>query len=694
MTQRTESIKVGDKDIIIEVGKLAKQANGSCLVRVGDTSVLVNAVAGKEPRENCDFLPLTVDYRERTYAAGKIPGGFFKREGRPRENEILTSRLIDRTIRPLFPEGWYVDTQVAAILLSYDAENDSDIPSIVGASVALMVSDMPVKTPFAAVRVGRVEGKYVINPTITQQKTSELDLVVSGTEDAIVMVEAGANELSESEIVDALKTAHDEIKKICRFQKSFINQSKLPEPKVDVPADIKKSVEDMVLSKAGEIVKIAEKSARENEWSSLKKNVQQTLAEKYPEKDAVISYVLEDVFYRKARELILNEKTRSDGRKFDEIRPIECQVGVLPRTHGSGLFTRGQTQAMVTVTLGNPADKQIMDELEGEYKERFMLHYNFPGFATGEPKPERSSSRREIGHGALARRALRPLIPSEDEFPYALRIVSDILESNGSSSMASVCGGSLSLFDAGVPLRATCAGIAMGLVKEGEKHAVLTDIMGMEDHLGDMDFKVAGTKKGITALQMDIKISGLSAELMSEALEKARVGRMAIIEKMEAAISSPREDLSAYAPRMVTVMIPQSKIGELIGPGGKNIRRIQEESGAEINIEEDGRVFISSADKTAVDLAKQMVEFLTADVEVGKTYKGKVTRILNFGAFVEVLPGKEGLVHISQLAERHVKKVEDVVKEGDEVTVKVVEIDSQGRVNLSRKAVLIEQRNK
>ncbi|OGS18356.1 MAG: polyribonucleotide nucleotidyltransferase [Elusimicrobia bacterium RIFOXYA2_FULL_50_26] len=681
-------LEIGGKTFEIDMGSLAKQAGGSCRIRVGDTVILVTTVASREPKTGIDFLPLTVDFRERTYAAGKIPGGFFKREGRPREKEILTSRLIDRSIRPLFPENWNNETQVISILLSTDNENEADIPSIMGASIALMISDIPYNTPIAAVRVGKIGGQLVINPTATERKGSTLDLVVSGTAEGLAMVESGSQEVSESEILEALSFAHTEIKKICAFQLTLPKTPKIQLAPVETDQNLVSAVKEMAEAKAEQIVSIAPKKEREDAWYALKKEVKAALKEKFPEQEGKISAQLEDIFYRKARALILGKKLRSDGRKFDEIRRIDCETTLLPRAHGSGLFTRGQTQALATVTLGSPDDMQIMDELAGEYKERFMLHYNFPGFATGEAKPERSPGRREIGHGALAKRSLTPLLPSIEEFPYAVRIVSDVLESNGSSSMATVCGGSLALFDAGVPMKSSCAGVAMGLIKEGNDYAILTDIMGMEDHLGDMDFKVAGTRKGITALQMDIKVTGLTTDILAEALESARTARLTILDIMNQAISLPKADLSAYAPRMVTLTIPQSKIGELIGPGGKNIRRIQEETGAEVSIEDDGRVFISSPKKDAVDLCRQMVEYYTADVEVGKVYKGKVTRILNFGAFVEILPGKEGLVHISQLAESHVKKVEDVVSEGDEVTVKVVEIDTQGRVNLSRKAVL------
>jgi polyribonucleotide nucleotidyltransferase len=692
VSKELHSIEIAGKTWTIETGRMAKQANGSCLMRSGDTVVIVNAVANKEPKQDADFLPLTVDYRERTYSAGKIPGGFFKREGRPRENEILVSRLIDRGIRPLFPDDWHNETQVTAITLSYDGENSTDILSMNGASFALMLSDIPYTTPLSSVRIGRIDGKLVVNPTISEMKNSDLNLTVSGTEEALAMVEAGANELPEEEMMQALNLAHEEIKKICAFQKTLKGKEKMPVVAPVIDAALISAVESTATAKVAEIVTIADKKTRENTWSAFKKEVVANLTVQFPEQGSVIKAQLEDIFYRQARQLILEKRVRTDGRKLDEIRPITCEVSILPRTHGSALFTRGQTQALATVTLGNPSDKQIMDELGGEYKERFMLHYNFPGFATGEAKPERSSSRREIGHGNLARRALLPLLPTEEEFPYAIRVVSDILESNGSSSMASVCGGSLALFDAGVPMKSSCAGVAMGLVKEGDKYAILTDIMGMEDHLGDMDFKVTGTRKGITALQMDIKVKGLTTQIMSEALTQANKGRMHILDLMQATMEKPHEDLSEFAPRMVTLKIPQSKIGELIGPGGKNIRRIQEESGADIDIEDDGTVFISSEKKDSVELARQMVDCLTADVEIGKIYKGRVTRILNFGAFVEILPGKEGLVHISQLAEQHVKKVEDVVHEGDEVTVKVIEIDNQGRVNLSRKAVLGEKK--
>ncbi|WP_372520515.1 polyribonucleotide nucleotidyltransferase [Candidatus Ruminimicrobiellum ovillum] len=684
MEQIKTSLIVAGKEISIESGKLAKQANGACVVRVGDTMVLVTAVASSTPKEGTDFMPLTVDYKERAYSTGRFPGGFFKREAKPKESEILVSRLIDRSIRPLFSEFWRNDTQIVAMVISHDGENPSDIISIIGASVALHLSNIPFEKDIASVRIGRINGEFVVNPTIQEREQSDLDLVVSGTEEALTMVEAGASELSEQEMLDALNLAKEEISKICKFIKALPTKEKLPITEPVIDANLKAEVEAETLPKAQECVTIKEKTQREVTWATFKKEMQDKLAEKYPEQSALIDFVMEDIFYKEARKLVLTKNIRTDGRALTEIRPITCEVGYLPRAHGSAIFTRGQTQSLATVTLGSPEDKQVMDELTGEYKERFLLHYNFPGYATGEPKPERSPGRREIGHGNLARRGLKPVLPEEKDFPYAIRIVSDITESNGSSSMASVCGGCLALLDAGVPIKATCAGIAMGLMKEGDNYVILTDIMGMEDHLGDMDFKVVGTRKGITALQMDIKIDGLTTEIMAKALEQARVGRMEIIGKIEATLPQPRPELSKYAPRMVSFVIPQSKIGTVIGPGGKTIKGIQETTGVEISIEEDGTVFISSPNALAVETAKSMVEGLTAEVEVGKEYKGKVTRIMNFGAFVEILPGKEGLVHISKLSKKHVKKVEDVVSIGEEIVVKVDEIDKQGRINLSK----------
>ena len=676
------SVTVAGKEIFIESGKLAKQANGACVIRVGDTMVLVTAVATSTPKEGTDFMPLTVDYKERAYSAGRFPGGFFKREAKPKESEILTSRLIDRSIRPLFSEFYRNDTQVVAMVISHDGENPADIISIIGASVALHLSNIPLQKDIASVRIGRINGKFIVNPTLSQIPQCDLNLVVSGTEEALTMVESGSCELSEQEMLEALNLAKEEISKICKFIKNLPTKEKLAVVEPVIDANLKVEIETETLPKAQECVTIKDKSTREVSWAKFKADMQTKFAQKYPEQSAIIDFIMEDIFYKEARKLVLTKNIRTDGRALTEIRPITCEVGYLPRAHGSAIFTRGQTQSLATVTLGSPEDKQVMDELTGEYKERFLLHYNFPGYATGEAKPDRSPGRREIGHGNLARRGLKPVLPDEKEFPYAIRIVSDITESNGSSSMASVCGGCLALLDAGVPIKATCAGIAMGLMKEGENYVILTDIMGMEDHLGDMDFKVVGTRKGITALQMDIKIDGLTTEIMAKALEQARVGRLEIIDKIEATISQPRPELSKYAPRMVSISIPVSKIGSLIGPGGKNIKNIQETTGAEISVEEDGTVFVSSSNAKTLETAKNMIESFTVEVEVGKEYKGKVTRIMNFGAFVEILPGKEGLVHISKLSNKRVKKVEDVVSVGEEIIVRVDEIDKQGRINL------------
>ncbi|HOW28035.1 MAG TPA: polyribonucleotide nucleotidyltransferase [Elusimicrobiota bacterium] len=690
-------VSIGDKKISWEAGRVAKQANGAALVRMGDTMVLVAVACGKTPKEGADFIPLTVDYRERTYAAGRIPGGFFKREGRARPKEILTSRLIDRGIRPLFPETIRQEIHVAPIVLCTDQSHDTDIPAILGASVALGMSDIPWNGPLAAVRIGRVRDeagaeKFVVNPTLQEQAESLLDLVVAGKKDALMMVESGSHELSEETLIEALQLAQAEINKLCDAQEEFFKKCRKPKFTIATPAvdaELAKKIDALAREQIRAAVRNPEKSARENAIDEIKKDIKAKVIETCPEGEALVGSIVENVLYEEARKLILDEKRRTDGRAYNEIRPISIELGVLPRTHGSALFTRGQTQALATVTLGSPSDKQIMDELEGEYKERFLMHYNFPGFSTGEPKGDRGPGRREIGHGALARRALLPLIPTEDSFPYTIRIVSDILESNGSSSMASVCGGSLALFDAGVPSKSACAGVAMGLIKEGDRIAILTDIMGMEDHLGDMDFKVAGTRGGINALQMDIKIEGVTVEIMKQALQQAKEARLFILDKMEAAIQAPRTDLSQYAPRISILSIPVDKIGALIGPGGKNIRKIIEETGANVDVEDDGKVFVTSDNPEAMEAARWMVESCTAEIEVGKIYKGRVTRIMpRLGAFVEVLPGKEGLVHVSQLDVQHVERVEDVVKEGDTIEVKCIEIDNQGRVNLSRRAVI------
>ncbi len=694
---------VGGKTVVIATGTLARQAGGSVTVHLDETSVLTAATAAKEPKAGITFMPLTVDYRERTYAAGKIPGGFFKREGRPREKEILSARLTDRPIRPLFPEGWNCDTMVQTIVLSADSKNDSDVLSILGASAALLLSDVPWNGPVSGVRVGRLNGQIVFFPTFEERENLELELVVAGKKDAILMVEGGAREVSEDAMVEALEAAQREINKLCDLQLALVEASrksgrvvaKRAVPAPSYPEPVKQFVVDKATPEIRAILrKFHPKQGLDAQVAGLKDALRKSVAEKAPAEpaflgaEAFVGPIVEDILYRESREMVLTDKVRADGRKVDEIRPITIQVPALPRTHGSALFTRGSTQALVTTTLGTPGDMQIMDELEGEFKERFMLHYNFPGFSVGEFKPERGPGRREIGHGALAKRALYPLLPPEEEFAYTLRIVSDILESNGSSSMASVCGGSLSLFDAGVPLKSSCAGIAMGLILEGERYAILSDIMGFEDHLGDMDFKVAGTRQGITAFQLDMKIEGLSVKMMQEALLQAKAGRLKILEKMDAAIASPRGELSPHAPRLIRLSIPVNKIGALIGPGGKNIRRIIEEYGVEVEVEDDGSVFIAGIDALGVDRAKAEVESLTVEPEVGKIYKGHVVSIKEFGAFIEILPGREGLLHISQIDVNRVNRVEDVLHEGDEVEVKLLEIDPEGKLRLSRKAVL------
>jgi polyribonucleotide nucleotidyltransferase len=692
LSSERREIHSGSTPIIIETGHIARQASGAVMIRQGDTVVLVASAATGKARADRDFFPLTVDYRERTYAAGRIPGGFFKREGKARDREILISRLIDRSIRPLFAEHLRFEVQINAIPVSADEQNDPDIIAMIGASVALAVSDIPWNGPIGAVKIGEVEGQLIVNPSLEQQEQSTLELVVAGKKGAIMMVESGANELTEERLLEALTLAQNEINKQCDVIAELA--AKVGKKKMDVPAPVAdpamvQAVNEAVREGLKKVVRTAEKVAREDLADEVKGGALEKLAEKFPDQEGAIKGLIDLAEYEEMRKLILDESKRTDGRGLEDVRPISISMSPLPRAHGSVIFTRGQTQTLATATLGSPADQQIMDELSGEYKERFMLHYNFPGFSTGEPKPERGPGRREIGHGALARRALVPMLPSLEEFPYTLRVVSDILESNGSSSMASVCGGSLALFDAGVPMKKPVAGIAMGLIKEGDKWAVLTDILGMEDHLGDMDFKVTGTKDGVTALQMDIKIEGVSIEIMTKALQQAKRARLFILDKMNAVLPSPKPDLSPFAPRMVVVQIPVDKIGALIGPGGKNIRRIIEESGAHVDVEDDGKVYITSADATSMQAAKGMVEALTVEIEVGKIYKGTVVRIMpKLGAFVEVLPGKDGLVHISQLDVERVERVEDAVKVGDEIEVKCIEIDNQGRVNLSRKAVL------
>lgn len=692
------STNIGGKDLIIETGRIAKQADGAVQLSYGDTIVLVSACSRKQPRENVDFFPLTVDYRENYYAAGRIPGGFFKREAKPSEKEIVTCRLIDRPIRPLFPAGFRCDTQIIALVLSADGENDPDTLSITGASTALMISDIPFQTPIAAVRVGLIDDRLLINPTNQDLKKSTLNLIIAGSEDAIVMVEAGAKEITEKTMLEALAFGHDHIKQIIPLQKELVSKLGVQKRQVMVPAldeALLRQISDRVsddLRDALDTLKHGKKGSYERVDS-----IKETLLTSFPEgpdslrKDAgiIFDHLKEKLF----RDNILNERRRPDGRAFDAVRPISCEVGMLPRTHGSALFTRGETQALVTTTLGTSEDIQKIDIMEGESSKRFLLHYNFPPFSVGETGFMRGPGRREIGHGVLAERSLLPVLPSEEEFPYTVRIVSDILESNGSSSMASVCGGVLSLMDAGVPIKAPVAGIAMGLVKHGENYAILTDIAGAEDHYGDMDFKVAGTLSGITSLQMDIKISGLTMEIMSEALEQAQRGRLFVLDRMLDTIPVSRTNTSKYAPRIYSLRVNQDKIRDIIGPGGKVIRGIIDQTGVKIDVSDDGKVNIASPDEPAAQKAIQLIKDLTAEAEMGKIYLGKVVRLVDFGAFVEIFPGKDGLLHISEVAEHRIRDVKDELKEGDQLLVKVIGIDGQ-KVKLSRKAVLREQREK
>ena len=694
MIRRTV-IQVGDKPLAIETGRTAKQADGAVTVRYGDTVVLVTACAAKTPREGVDFLPLTVDYRENTYASGKIPGGFFRREGRPNEKEVLTSRMIDRPLRPLFPDNWSCETQIIGLLLSSDQANDSDVLAVTGASFALSVSDIPFPDPIAAVRVGlTAEGEYLINPTFQQLEKSRLDLVVAGTRNAVVMVESGADEVSEDEILEAIYRGHDVIQRIVAAEEDLLaavgrTRRDVP-PRVEPPGVRDRIVRDFK-TPLREAMRISGKLQSYARVDALKETMLSGFGEDETEARTFAKRFWHEIQDAVLREEILEHGRRLDGRRFDEIRAITSEVGVLPRTHGSSLFTRGETQALVTVTLGTSADAQRLDWVEGESFKRFMLHYNFPPFSVGEVKFLRGPGRREIGHGALAERSLLPLTPKEEEWPYTIRIVSDILESNGSSSMATICGGSLALMDAGVPMKGAVAGIAMGLVKDGDRFAVLTDIAGAEDHHGDMDFKVAGTRRGITGLQMDIKISGITRDIMAKALAQARDARMAILDTMDHAIRAPRATISPYAPRIISIMINKDKIRDVIGPGGKMIRSIVERTGCKIEVNDDGRVDIASTDEEAARKAVEIIRELTAEAELGKTYLGKVVRVVNFGAFVEIIPGVEGLLHISEIAEKRINEVRDEIDEGEEVLVKVIDIDGD-RVRLSRKAVLREQR--
>ncbi|MDP3025361.1 MAG: polyribonucleotide nucleotidyltransferase [candidate division Zixibacteria bacterium] len=691
--EKSYELDLDGKKLTIQIGRVARQADGAALVRLADTMILATAVGTEEAIEGQDFFPLTVDYREKAYAVGRIPGGFFKREGRPTEREILSARLIDRSLRPLFPEGYLNEVQVMAMVLSSDQENDADILGILGSSVALGISEIPFYEPIAAVRIGRIDGNFVVNPTFSQIEESDINLVVSGTEENIVMVEGGCQEISEEDLISALDYGQKWIKKLVGLQREIIQEFGKEKPKVEpvsVDPVLLEEVSKLAIEKIKQANRTLDKVARQKILDEMQESVLQELAEKFPESETKIASILIDLEQKDIREMILKEGVRIDGRKANEIRPVTCEIGVLPRAHGSALFTRGQTQSLAVTTLGSKMDEQRIEDLEGESTKSYMLHYNFPPFSVGEVKPVRGPGRREIGHGALAERAIQPVIPKEEVFPYTVRIVSDILESNGSSSMATVCGGTLSLMDAGVPIKAPVAGIAMGLIKEEDKTVILTDILGAEDHYGDMDFKVTGTRKGITAFQMDIKISGLTLSIMQEALHQAREARVYILDIMEKTIAQPRPELSVYAPRIIIFKVKQDKIGEIIGPGGKMIRSIIKQTGAEINIEDDGSVFISSKDSKAGELAQELIMKLTEEPEVGKSYLGKVRRVTAFGAFVEVLPGQDGLVHISELDFKRVNRVEDVLNVGDEVTVKIIGIDNEGKIKLSRKACLTQ----
>ncbi len=690
----TREISLSGKTISIETGRLAKQADGAVIVRLGDTMVLVTACADANPREGVDFLPLTCDYKENTYASGRIPGGFFKREGKPPEKEVLTSRLIDRPIRPLFPSGWRNESQIIALVISADDQNDSDVLAITGASAALALSSIPQNRTIAGVRVGYADGDFIINPTFDQRKRSTLDLIVAGSKDGIVMVEAGAKEVPEEQMVQALESAHAAIKEIVSGIDALAAQAgktkRVPAAKKEISQDFRKEVEDAVLGPLSDAMRIKGKLENYATVDQVVNGFIASLPQDDAEKKANAKSILSGLKEQVLREEILERGRRLDGRAFDEIRNITIEVGVLPRTHGSCVFTRGETQALVTATLGTADDQQKVETVDGETWKRFMLHYNFPPFSVGEVKFMRGPGRREIGHGALAERALLPMMPTEETFPYTVRVVSEILESNGSSSMASVCGGSLAMMDAGVPLKTPVAGVAMGLVMNEEtgKHAILSDIAGAEDHYGDMDFKVTGTSAGITALQMDIKVSGITTEIMRKALEQARQGRMHILGKMQETLAQSRGDVSTHAPRIITIRIPVDKIRDVIGPGGKMIRSIIERTGVKIDVEDDGRVNVASSDEASAQKAIGIIQELTATPELNKTYMGKIQRITDFGAFVEIMPGLDGLLHVSEIAHYRVKDVRDELKEGEQVMVKVINIDPSGKIRLSRKVLI------
>ncbi|WP_135547251.1 polyribonucleotide nucleotidyltransferase [Paenibacillus cymbidii] len=686
-------IDLGGRPLILESGRLAKQANGAVMARYGDTAVLCTVTASKDPKD-LDFFPLTVNYEERMYAVGKIPGGYVKREGRPSQKAILASRLTDRPIRPLFAEGFRNDVQIVNLVMSVEQDNSPEITAMIGTSASLAISDVPFDGPIGGVVVGRVDGQFVINPTVAQAAVSELYLVVAGTKDAIMMVEAEAHEVPEEIMLEAIMFGHEAIKTIVAAIEQFVAEVGKPKMEVQlhtVDAEVNRAVRDYAEARLVEAVRIAEKHARQDAIDAIESETVELFKQQYaetPGRIADVKEVLHDIVKEEVRRLITHDKVRPDGRALNEIRPIECDTGLLARTHGTGLFTRGQTQALSVCTLGALGDVQILDGIDLEESKRFMHHYNFPPFSVGEARPLRPPGRREIGHGALGERALEMVIPDESVFPYTIRVVSEVLESNGSTSQASICAGTMALMDAGVPIKAPVAGIAMGLIKDGDHVSILTDIQGMEDHLGDMDFKVAGTATGVTAIQMDIKIAGISREILAEALQQAKEGRMFILGKMLAHIAAPKKSLSPYAPKIIIMQIHPDKIRDVIGAGGKIINKIIDETGVKIDIEQDGKVFIASSDETMNEKARSIIEGIVREVVVGEVYLGTVKRIEKFGAFVEVLPGKEGLVHISQLANERVAKVEDVVSLGDKITVKVTEIDQQGRVNLSRKATL------
>ena len=680
------------RELSVSIGKYAEQAAGACFIRYGDTVLLVTATSSKKPREGVDFFPLSVDYEEKYYAAGKIPGGFIKREGRPSEHAILTSRLIDRPIRPLFPEGYRNDVQVIAELMSYDPDCSSQVAAMIGASIALSISDIPFNGPIGAVQIGFIDKKYIVNPTVEESDKSDINLTVAGTHDAIMMVEAGANEVSESEMLEAIMIAHEEIKKITEFINEIVKEvgkEKQAYTPFEIDPEVKEKINAEYKDAVVKAMNHADKMARVKETDELVDKIKTEMIELFPEKMNSIAAAIDEMEYNEVRRQILVDGVRPDMRDFDEIRPLSAEVALLPRTHGSGLFKRGQTQVLSIATLGVGDDAQVIDGMLDEYEKKYIHHYNFPPFSVGDTKPLRSPGRREIGHGALAERALVPVIPSQEDFPYTIRVVSEVLSSNGSSSQASICGSTLALMDAGVPIKRPVAGIAMGLVSgdNGEK-VILTDIQGLEDHLGDMDFKVAGTTEGITALQMDIKISGIDRNILEEALQKAKKARFTILDVINSAIDKPREDISPYAPRLIQMKIDPEKIREVIGTGGIVINAIIAETGVKIDIEDDGSVVIASVDSAQGLRAKEIIENIVRDPEIGEVYEGKVTKIMNFGAFVSILNGKEGLLHISQIDHNRVEKVEDVLKTGDDVTVKVIGIDKDGKIDLSRKALL------